>query len=117
MSCGTSGQIYAGHLGSIGTKKKYICKCFSYIHFLSFFGFCVLWASGGFNIGQKDGGRRTKILPGRQTHSWEFFSATFGENTFSKTHPQKTVKFWESSVNLSIFESLNMVFVLIFVWS
>jgi len=37
-----------------------------------FFGFCLIWALGGFNIGQKNGGRLTKISPARQTHFWEF---------------------------------------------
>ena len=30
-------------------------------------------ALGVFYKGQKNGGRRTKVLPGRQTHFWEFF--------------------------------------------
>ena len=56
-----------------------------------FFGFCLIWALAGSNIGQKTGGRLTKILPARQTHVWEFFGQPFGETTFSKKHaPNKT---------------------------
>ena len=44
-----------------------------YINSLTFFGFCVLLALGIFNMGQKDVGRLTKILPARQTNFGEFF--------------------------------------------
>ena len=56
-----------------GINRKYMEKYCFYINSLTFFGFCVLLALGVFYIGQKDGGRRTKILPGRQTHFGEFF--------------------------------------------
>jgi len=55
--------------------------------FSVFFGFCFIWALGGFSIGEKDGGRLTKILPAKQTYFWEFLGQPFGENTFPKSDP------------------------------
>ena len=55
----------------------------------SFSGFCLIWALGGFNIGQKGGGRLNKILSARQTFFGEFFGAAFGESTFSKNTPEQ----------------------------
>jgi len=65
----------------------YIWKYVFYISSLSFFGFCVLLALGGFNIGQKGGGNY--FLPARQTHFGEFCWAPFGGNTFSENAPNK----------------------------
>ena len=62
--------------------------CFN-INSLLFFGFCIIWALGGSKIGQKTGGRLTKILPAEQTHFWGFFGQPFGTNTFSKSAPQQ----------------------------
>jgi len=50
------------------------------------------WSSlGVFYIGQEDGARLTKILPGRQTHFLEFFWAPFGENTCPKKRIQNKI--------------------------
>jgi len=54
-----------------------------------------MWTLGGSNIGQKNGGKLTKILPARQTHFWEFFGQPFGENTFSKNTPPKQNAIYE----------------------
>ena len=62
-----------------------------YINSQSFFGFCLTWALGGVNIGQKIGGRLTKILPARQTHFGGCFPQPFGGNTSSKKHTQNKI--------------------------
>ena len=71
-----------------GMSRKFIWDFFN-INSRSFFGFCLILALRGCNIGQKNGGRLTKTMPARQTHFGEFFGQPFGESTFSKNVPQK----------------------------
>ena len=66
----------------------------------SFFGFCLIWALGGSNIGQKTGGRLTKILPARQTHFGGFFGQPFGEKTFSEKCTPKENRSFQISVSI-----------------
>ena len=55
---------------------------------MSFFGFRLIWALEGSNIGRKTRGRLAKILPARQTNFWGFFGQPLGENTFSENASQ-----------------------------
>ena len=53
----------------------------------SLFGFCLIWALGGSDIGQKNGGRLTKILPARQTYFGGSLASPSGKTHFrTKTH-------------------------------
>jgi len=66
-------------------NRKCIMGLFLFILILNhFFRFCLIWALGGSNIRQKNGGRLTKILPARQTNLGEFLGQPFAENTYSK---------------------------------
>jgi len=91
--------MYLENIGNIwvNRKKKYIYIYMEYlfINYRTFFDFCVSWALGGLNIGQKGGGMLTKLLPGRQTPFGEFFRAPFGENTFSKSALKTISSFFE----------------------
>jgi len=71
---------WSDYVGSAGLFRTptYIWEIIGY------FSDLALWALGVFNIGQKGGGRPTKILPARQTHFWELFGQPVGKNTFSR---------------------------------
>ncbi len=59
----------------------------------SFRGFCVLWAVGGSNIGQKSSGGLTKNSPARQTILGISLASPLGKINFRQTHPTKNVVF------------------------
>ena len=44
---------------------------------------------GESSMGQKSGGRLTKILPVKQTHVGEFIDQPFGKNIFSRNTPKQ----------------------------
>ena len=59
--------------------------------FWSFFWFCLIWALGGSNIGQKTRGRLIKVLRARRTYFWRFFGQPFGASTSSANAPQNQI--------------------------
>ena len=81
---------YRDHARPWGTMESQDIyrKNIFYISSRTFSDFVCLWALGVFYLGQKTGGRLTKILPARQTHFVEFVCQPFGETTFSQQ--QKT---------------------------
>ena len=80
-----------------------------YINSRSCFGFCVLLALGGFNKGQKDGRRLSKILPARQTHFWEFLGAPFGEMHLRTKQQNESVIFVKQNIYVCNLLSLKCV--------
>jgi len=69
----------------------YICMGFFIYEFSVIFGFCLIWALGGYNIEQKTSGSLAKILPARQTQFGGFFGQPFETKTFSKNTSNTSV--------------------------
>ena len=103
LRCISSEHRWDAQVGAQGVAKSLnglignICGVCFYINSLLFFRICLIWALGGYKIGQKNGGWLTKISPARHTHFGEFFGQLFGPTKLSKNAPQnKSVTLMEA---------------------